>query len=128
MPFDLPRRFADFIRRLLTQPIDELTRWQRALRFALDLARSGDVDAALARARAAQKEWAKVPVGERARIVRGAVARSLPYLASDGRAASTLAPGAGQGDQGPRPATMAGPRAWPSQAARQKPPARGTPG
>jgi acyl-CoA reductase-like NAD-dependent aldehyde dehydrogenase len=34
-----------------------------------------DVDAALARARAAQKEWAKVPVGERARIVRGAVDR-----------------------------------------------------
>ena len=34
-----------------------------------------DVDAALARARAAQKEWAKVPVAERARIVRGAVDR-----------------------------------------------------
>lgn len=34
-----------------------------------------DVEAALARAREAQKEWAKVPVAERARIVRGAVDR-----------------------------------------------------
>jgi len=39
MSFDLPHRVADFIRRLLTQPIDELSRWQRALRFALDLSR-----------------------------------------------------------------------------------------
>ena len=36
MAFDLPRRIAESIRRLLTQPIDELSRWQRALRFALD--------------------------------------------------------------------------------------------
>lgn len=34
-----------------------------------------DVDAALGRARAAQKEWAKVPIGERAGIVRGAIDR-----------------------------------------------------
>ena len=39
MPFDQPRRIAEFIRRLLTQPTDELSRWQRALRSALDLAR-----------------------------------------------------------------------------------------
>lgn len=39
MPFDQPRLIAESIRRLLTQPIDELTRWQRTLRFALDLAR-----------------------------------------------------------------------------------------
>jgi YihY family inner membrane protein len=39
MPLELRRRSVDFVRRLLTQPIDELTRWQRTLRFALDLAR-----------------------------------------------------------------------------------------
>jgi membrane protein len=39
MPFDQPRRIAEFIHRLLTQPTDELSRWQRALRSALDLVR-----------------------------------------------------------------------------------------
>ena len=39
MAFDLPRRLAESVRRLLTQPADELTRWQRTLRFALNLAR-----------------------------------------------------------------------------------------
>ena len=34
-----------------------------------------DVDAALVRAKAAQREWAKVPIAERARIVRGAIDR-----------------------------------------------------
>jgi acyl-CoA reductase-like NAD-dependent aldehyde dehydrogenase len=34
-----------------------------------------DVDAALARAKAAQLQWAKVPIAERARIVRGAIDR-----------------------------------------------------
>ena len=34
-----------------------------------------DVDAALSRALAAQKEWAQVPVAERVRIVRGAIDR-----------------------------------------------------
>lgn len=39
MAFDLPRRLAESVRRLLTQPADELTRWQRALRFSLNLTR-----------------------------------------------------------------------------------------
>jgi acyl-CoA reductase-like NAD-dependent aldehyde dehydrogenase len=40
-----------------------------------------DVEAALERARAAQKEWARVPVAERARIVRGAVDRLVEHRA-----------------------------------------------
>ena len=40
-----------------------------------------DVDAALARAKAAQREWAKIPVAERARIVRGAVDRLVEHRA-----------------------------------------------
>jgi acyl-CoA reductase-like NAD-dependent aldehyde dehydrogenase len=40
-----------------------------------------DVEAALVRARAAQREWAKVPIAERASIVRGAIDRLVEHRA-----------------------------------------------